>query len=438
MKSKKISIAIIGGGFTGLTAAYELSKNKKFKVTLFEKNKHLGGLASSFEINNVPLDKFYHHWFNNDKFALDLVHELGINDLLLPKNSNTGIYYANKKYRLSSPIDLLTLEPLSFINRIRLGLVTIYVRRIINWKKLESLTAFEWLNKICGNQVFNIIWKPLLIGKFGVYAQKISAVWIWNKLKLRGGSRDKNGKEKLLYIKGGFKSLFDKISSQIIKKNGKISLKSEVIRLEPNGNKWSVNFNKKKINFDLVLVTSHLPQYSDIISGFASKSYLKSLSKISYLGNMCLILSLKKSLSSTYWLNINDPEFPFVGIIEHTNLEESNTYGTHIVYLSKYIDVKDKLYRLDKSEFLEYSILYIKKIFPEFNKDWIVNSFLWKENYSQPIVSKNYEKIIPKYITPYKNLFLCTMAQIYPEDRGTNYAIREGKKIAKIISSHNL
>lgn len=435
MKSKKIKIAIIGGGFTGLTAAYELSKNKKFDVTVIEKNKYLGGLASSFDMNNVPLDKFYHHWFNNDKYALELVKELGIHNLLMPRNSNTGIYYANKKYRLSTPYDLLTLKALSFINRIRLGLVTIYVRKIVNWKKLESITAFEWLQKICGKQVFNIIWKPLLIGKFGRFAPKISAVWIWNKLKLRGGSRDKGGNETLVYIKGGFKSLFDQISSKIIENNGKIVLNNKVIRLVSSGNGWNVILKTKKLYFDSVLVTSHLPEFSEIISTFASKKYLNSLAKISYLGNMCLVLSLKKSLSSTYWLNINDPRFPFVGIIEHTNLEETNTYGTHIVYLSKYINIKEKLYAMDKDEFLDFSIKYIKKIFPEFSKDWIKSSYLWKEDLTQPIVTKNYEEIIPDYKTPYKNLFLSTMAQIYPEDRGTNYAIREGKKIAEIIDT---
>jgi protoporphyrinogen oxidase len=432
MKAKK-NICVIGGGFSGLTAAYELSKNKNFNVTVIEKDKYLGGLASSFDINSVSIDKFYHHWFSNDKYALELVNELELEKYLIPKNSNTGIYYANKKFRLSSPIDLLTLKPLSFFNRIRLGIVTIYVRKINNWEKLESITAFDWLKKICGRQVFDVIWKPLLIGKFGKFATRISAVWIWNKLKLRGSSRDKDGKEKLIYIKGGFKTLFDKILSKIISNNGKILLKHKVTKIIQINKKWEVSANSKKMTFDLVLVTTHLPQYIDIIENFANKKYINSLTKISYLGNICLVLSLKKSLSKTYWLNINDPDFPFVGIIEHTNLEKKSTYGTHVVYLSKYIDISEKLFKLNNEEFLNYSIPYIKKIFPEFKEEWIADSFLWKENYSQPIVTKNYQSIIPEQVTPFENLFLCTMAQIYPEDRGTNYSIREGKKIAKII-----
>jgi protoporphyrinogen oxidase len=144
-------------------------------------------------------------------------------------------------------------------------------------------------------------------------------------------------------------------------------------------------------------------------------------------------LQLRKSLSSTYWLNVNDASFPFVGIIEHTNFENKNEYGSHIVYLSKYIETSDQLFKMSKSDFLKFSIKYIKKVFPEFSEDWVIKYDMWKANYSQPIVGKNYSKLIPLSATPYNNLYLATMAQIYPEDRGTNYAIREGIKVASLI-----
>ena len=432
-KKEKQKICIIGGGMTGLTAAYRLSKNQDFQVYVYEKDTYLGGLASSYKVGHTQLDKFYHHWFSNDQFALDLVRELKLSNYLVKKNSNTGMYYANRHYRLSTPIDLLKFKAISFIDRIRLGLFTLYVRRINSWMKLEEFTSYDWLLKTCGKKIFHIVWKPLLDGKFGNFADKVSAVWMWNKLKLRGSSRDKKGSEYLYYLKGGFQRLAQALAQQIENQNGKITLNSNINKIFPHGKKWYVFTDQKKLVFDKVLFTGHLPQFKNIISDFASSSYMKELSRIYYIGNICLVMQLKKSLSSTYWLNVNDASFPFVGIIEHTNFEDKDEYGSHIVYLSKYIETSDELFKMSKADFLKFSMKFIKKVFPDFNSKWIIKYDIWKSKYSQPIVVKNYSKLIPSKKTPYENLYLLTMAQIYPEDRGTNYAIREGLSINKII-----
>jgi hypothetical protein len=40
--------------------------------------------------------------------------------------------------------------------------------------------------------------------------------------------------------------------------------------------------------------------------------------------------------------------------------------------------------------------------------------------------------MIPSFKTPLKNVFLANMEQVYPWDRGTNYAVELGQKIARI------
>jgi len=145
-----------------------------------------------------------------------------------------------------------------------------------------------------------------------------------------------------------------------------------------------------------------------------------------------LVLELTQSLSDTYWLNVNDPSFPFVGIIEHTNFESPENYGgRHIVYLSKYLTHEDKLFLMNSDEVLNFALPHILKMFPKFDLQWIKKHYLWKEKWAQPVVTKNYSKIIPSEKGPLKGLYLCTMAQVYPEDRGTNYSIRNGKKFVK-------
>jgi protoporphyrinogen oxidase len=141
-------------------------------------------------------------------------------------------------------------------------------------------------------------------------------------------------------------------------------------------------------------------------------------------------LELDKSLSETYWLNVNDPTFPFVGVIEHTNFEKPETYGgRHIVYLSKYLPITDRLYSMSSEEFLAYSLPFLKKMFPALQDNWIMAHHLWRARWSQPVVEKHYGSLIPLEDTPFEGLHICSMAQIYPEDRGTNYAIREGRRI---------
>jgi protoporphyrinogen oxidase len=152
---------------------------------------------------------------------------------------------------------------------------------------------------------------------------------------------------------------------------------------------------------------------------------------VNYLGNICLVLRLSVSLSSTYWLNVNDPGFPFVGVIEHTNFDAPAHYGgDHIVYLSRYLDVDDPIWSMDDDEYLEYAILHIRKMFPQFEGDWIRDHRTWRARYAQPITERNYSTYVPHPETPFGNATIATMAQIYPEDRGTNYAIRDGVRAA--------
>lgn len=438
MPAKNISsqtITVVGGGFAGLSAAYDLAM-AGHHVTLLEGDAHVGGLAGAFETKGERLDRFYHHWFTNDLFVMRLIDDLGLSDQVVTNPTNTGVYYANKTFKLSTPMDLLKFSPLPFIDRIRLGLLALRARRVDNWMELEDITAAEWLHKLGGENVYKIIWEPLLQGKFGVYADKISAVWFWNKLKLRGGSRGKGGEERLAYFKGSFARLAEATAAAVTAAGGTVEMGKPVssVTYDEARDRWTTTGNWGSVESDKVIVTTALPLFADMIKDWASPDYIAELTRIDYLANVCLVLRLDRSLSSTYWLNVNDTSFPYVGVIEHTNFENASTYGgDHILYLSRYLPHTEELYLMSDDDIFEYSIPYLQRMFPEFSRDWIRGHHVWKARWSQPVVEKQYSKLIPSKRGPKKGLYLCSMAQIYPEDRGTNYAIRAGREMAALI-----
>lgn len=427
---------VIGAGFTGLTAAVELAR-AGVPVTVLESDSQVGGLAGTFIVNGEPLEKFYHHWFTNDAYVGDLVKELGVEDRVVYRPTRTGMYFANRMFRLSSPVDVLRFTPLPLVDRIRLGLLALRARAVKDWRELESLTAKEWLLKLGGPNVYRVVWEPLLNGKFGPFASQISAVWFWNKLKLRGGSRGKAGAEMLAYYRGGFGALAERVAEEVVRLGGEIRTGVAVTGLTvEDGRVTGVETTEGTIAADAVLATPAFPIVADMVEPHAPAEYVRELRRVEYLANVCLVLELDRSLSTTYWLNVNDPGFPFVGVIEHTNFEPVETYGgRHIVYLSKYLPETAELFRMTDEEVLDYCVPYLQRMFPDFQRSWILDSHVWRARFSQPIVVRRYSELIPEVETPVEGLYLASMAQVYPEDRGTNYAIREGRKVGRQLAA---
>jgi protoporphyrinogen oxidase len=332
---------------------------------------------------------------------------------------------------------VLKFTPLRLVDRMRLGLLALRARAVKDWKPLEAVTAEEWLVRLGGRNVYRVVWEPLLAGKFGPFASSISAVWFWNKLKLRGGSRDRTGAEMLAYYRGGFAALADRLAEEIVRLGGTIETRRPAVGFEVrDGVVAAVRTPGGPIAADAVLATTSLPIFADLVEPHVEPNYVERLRAIDYLANVCLVLELDRSLSSTYWLNVNDPGFPFVGVIEHTNFEPASTYGgRHIVYLSKYLPESAELFRMTEDEVVAYCLPYLERMFPAFDRRWILGAHVWKARFSQPIVTRHYSEMIPGVETPVQELFLSTMAQVYPEDRGTNYAIREGREVGRQLAA---
>lgn len=423
---------IVGAGFTGLTAALTLARAGR-KVLVLESDPAPGGLAGTFELRDgVRVEKFYHHWFNNDLEVPRLVAELGLQDRIVTRPSRTGVYYGGRRWRLSTPLDLLRFAPLSPLDRLRLGLLVVRARRVKDWRSIEHLAIREWLEPLCGPRVFGVVWEPLIRAKFSVYADAVNAVWFWNKLVLRGGTRDNRGGEELAYFRGGFGSLAEAMRDAIRDAGGDVRCATPATSVRCKGDVVeALGTPQGDVDGEQFLFTPALPIIADLFADVADAAWIERLRRIRYLGNVCLVLELDRSLSDTYWMNVNDPGFPFVAVIEHTNLDPPENYGgRHVVYLSRYLPTEDPLWSCDDHAYLEFALEHLRRMFPALRLSWVTGHRVWRARYAQPVAERNHSRHIPPRATPFRNALISTMAQIYPEDRGTNYAIREGRAVA--------
>ena len=338
------------------------------------------------------------------------------------------MYLNGRIWSLSSPLDLLRFTALPLTDRVKLGLSTLRVRKVSDWKAIEQMSIREWLTPLCGKRAYEQVWEPLVRAKFGKYADEITAVWMWKKLVLRGSTRSSSGGEQLAYFKGGFGRLAAAIAADIDKHGGQLRLGEAVLSTEVSGAEMiRLRTSSGEVEADQFLFTPAFEQIADIVEDVAPQDWLASLRRVNYLGNICLVLRLTRSLSDTYWLNVNDPGFPFVGVIEHTNFDSPANYGgDRIAYLSRYLDIDDPAWSLDEEEYFEYALGHLQRMFPDFERSWVREAKTWRARYAQPVTERGYSDYVPPSTTPWRNVTIATMAQIYPEDRGTNYAIRDG------------
>lgn len=418
--ARKNKIAIIGAGFTGLAAAWDLV-NSGFKVEVFEANKFPGGLAAGVKDKNWDwsIEHHYHHVFQTDEDVKTLLKEMGLLNGLFFKKAVTSSLYKGKNWQIDSPISLLLFKPIPFFSRLRVGVVIALMKLIPDGSFLEEFTAKDFLRITMGEKAWQVLWKPLFVGKFGKEADKINMAWFWARIATRS--------QKLGYYKGGFLKLAEDMT-EVLKEKGVIfHFNKPIKKIIRKNKKINLSLSKNKnLNFDKVLVTTPSSVFSKMIG--ARFNRLKGLSA------RTLLLEMNKKFfkEKTYWLSIHEDNWPFLAVVEHTNLIGSKNYGNKsLVYVGKYLDKQDSFYKLSKNEVLKKYKKYLNKLSPGFEKH--INRFwIFDADFAQPLVYKNHSNHLPP-IRIDKDLFWLSMQHVYPWDRGINYAVRFGRKSLEFI-----
>lgn len=428
-------IGIVGAGITGLSAAFDLL-NAGHRVTLFEADSQTGGLAAGFrdEAWEWPLEKFYHHLFTSDKSLIGLTEELNISHKLFFPRPVTSVIYDDDIVPFDSPIAWIKFPGFNLLDVARFGLVSAFLRFTSPWRYLEQFTADEWMRRWYGEKIYETTWRPLLIGKFGPYYKIANMAWMWARLKVRS--------PRLGYFQGGFQMFIDTLTAAVEERGGRIHLNCPVQSIAPQEDgRLRLRVGGEEQLFDDVLVTVS-PALLSRMAPSLPEDYLGRLAKLKSMGAVVLTLALRHQLmKDTYWLNIpasspdkSQNDIPFLALVEHTNyIDKAHYGGEHIVYCGDYVLPDHPYLSMSQEELEQLFTSHLHKINPSFRPDWVRRSYLFRARYAQPVPEVGHSHNIPSLQTPIPHLYFASMSQVYPWDRGTNFAVQIGREAAKLI-----
>ncbi len=427
-------ITVVGAGLCGLTAALRLTQ-AGYRVRVHERYPAPGGLARVFEVGGERLESFYHHLFTTDVAYVRLAEELGLGDAIEWLPSRMGIWTDGRLWDFGTPMSLLRFRPLGWLDKLRFVVSTLRLQRRSDPQPFENVTAAEWIRRHQGVRVWEKVWGPLFHQKFASDAEKVAMVWLWCKLRLRGRSRSASGMgERLGYMRGSFARLPEALVAAIESAGGELCLRDTVRSLAPVEGGVQVETRSASYVADRVLVAAAVPEYLDLTREHLSAEERQRLESLRATGALCTVLELDRSLSPYYWLNVADATMPFGGVIEHTNYIPKERYGgRHIVYLSNYLFPDDPLFRAGRAKVMEAYSPALQRLNPSFDETWVRAVHHFRAEYAQPVVTVGYRELIPSHRTPLPGVYLAAMAQIFPEDRGQNYAISSGDHVARLM-----
>jgi len=427
-------IAIIGAGFGGMAAAYDLAK-AGHQVTIFESEDYVGGLASGFKEPHWDwwVEKYYHHWFASDRHMLGLIRELGWEDKVLFPRPYTVMYHEGKFYPFDSILKAILFPGLGWgVDKIRFGLVGLYLRLTNNWRPLEQFTVDAWMRKWAGDKVYELMWQPLVVGKFGErYYKQVTMAWMWARLKART--------TRLGTFEGGFQNFADMFADRLREMGVEIRLQTPVTRIEREAGSSQVSVRSEVTEvYDQALVTLSPEAMTRLVPSLPEE-YLHGLRSMKSMGAVVMVLALEHQLSEEgyYWYNLpKSAGYPFLALVEHTNYVGAEHFGgDRIVYMGDYLEPEHEFFRLSQEELLERFLPALKKFNPKFERDWVRKAWLFRTGYAQPVPRVGHSQNIPPIATPVEGVYFASMSQVYPWDRGTNFAVEIGRRAARMMSS---
>lgn len=425
------SLIVVGAGPMGLAAAYEAVK-RGYSVDVLEADDRVGGMAAHFDFDGLSIERFYHFCCLSDYDTLALLDELGMAGAMKWVSTKMGYYVDGRLYRWGDPLALLAFPKLDLVSKVRYGLQVFLSTKRSDWERLDPVSAKDWFIAWSGQRAYDVLWKPLLELKFYELSDRISAAWIWQRIKRIGLSRKSLFEERLGYIEGGSESLMTALARAIEAKGGRIHLRSPARRflIEDGAVRGVETQDGRVFAAPQVISTVPTPYVADLLEG-QPEALLEPYRRIQNIGVVCVLHKLTKSVSPNFWMNISDARFEIPGIVEFTNLRPVG--GDTIIYVPYYMPQTNPKFAMPDEAFVAESWGYLKTLNPALTEADRKASFVGRLRYAQPICEPGFAKMIPPAQTPIRGLQIADTCFYYPEDRGVSESIKFAKRMVAAL-----
>ena len=406
------SVGIVGGGILGLTAAYRLAQ-AGLEVTLVERAPDLGGLVGSFELGGRRVDRFYHVILPMDDRVIGLATELGLGERFRFRGTKVGFYDDGRLFSMTSPKEFLTFPLLSLLDRLRLARFVLRCQLTKDYAELDDLPLLEWLEHRCGKRVVERLWRPLLDSKFDGRYEDLPATYIWSRTRRMGKTRDRSGREMMGWLEGGYQALVDALELRVRELGGEVHAGTPVEQIAgANGRATGLVVGGRFRPFDFVLCTLAPPQARRLLA--PELAALAPDDHCRYLGVVCLLLRVTRSVSPYYHLNITDRRVSLTTIVETTHVVDPEYVGGTLLYVSKYVDPSHPDQERPLEELRREYLAHARTILPDLRNEEIIDAVVQRARVTEPVHLLGGVKRLPDMF-PLPGLALASTAHVYPE-----------------------
>lgn len=407
------SVGIIGGGLLGLGIADRLSARGE-TVTVYEGSPQLGGLAGTTNLGGYDVDRYYHAVTLSDERVLALADELGLRDSMRFRPLGTGFYQDGRLASMSTPMQLLTFPGLRIDDRARLVAFTLQCRMISDRAALDATPIEEWVRKTAGRRLWENLWRPLLDSKFdGDYAD-LPATYLWSRMRRVSGTRDKAGREVMGWIQGGYQGLVDRLADRIRERGSEVLVDTPVREiLTEDGRVTGVQLDDDARDHRWTVSTLLRPNMAGLLPEEVESQLGPDPCR--YMGVVCVVARVRRSVSPYYALNITDRRIPLTSVVQTTHVVDPERVGGHLLYVPKYLGPSHPDLDRSSAEITEEYLGHVATMFPDFSPSTdVIATQVARARVAEPVHGAGSHERIPSLI-PVEGLAIASSAHVYPD-----------------------
>jgi protoporphyrinogen oxidase len=383
-------------------------------VRVYEASERVGGLAGTSPLGGVEVDRYYHAVTLTDQRVIDLARELGLADSIRWRPLGVGFFHDGALASMTTPRELLRFPGLSPADRARLVAFVARCRFISDQAALDAEPIEPWTRRIGGHRLWERLWRPLLDSKFDGRFEDLPATYLWSRMRRTAGTRDRSGREVMGWIRGGHQALADALRDAIVARGGEV-LTGVPVRsiLSAQGRAQGVVVADGFHAHDWVVSTLLRPHLSGILAPDLQAAL--PADQCRYLGVVCVVARVRRSVSPYYALNITDRSVPLTSVVETTHVVDPEHVGGHLLYVPRYVLPDSPELARPSAEITREYLAQVRRIFPDFDpKRDVIASQVARAQFAEPVHRAGVAGRLPE-VTAAPGLVVASSAHVYPD-----------------------